>query len=211
MKRLNPSICHAHHPSDYALEEYLFGRHTEHDLENVETHVLACESCVSKLELLETDIAALKLALCDLSNHSSNAQPYRSIGNWVSVPPLAWATLAVLLALCVSLPKIAQHGTPITEVTLHAYRGSEIAVVPVHHSALLRMDALDLPAETVSVQLVDIYGKELWAGHSSVKDDQAEVILPAQPNTGTYFLRFYGPLTSSTDTSLLREFVFEVD
>ena len=211
MKRLNPSIPHADHPGNDALEEYLLGRHTERDLEAVETHVLACESCVSKLELLTTEIAAMKLAFCDLpTHHSSNARPYGSMRNWLLVAPLAWTTTAALLVLCVSLPKIAQHGTQTTQVTLHAYRGSEIAVVPGHHSALLTMDAFDLPAETVSVQLVDTYGTELWVGHSSIKDDRAKVMLPPQPNTGTYFLRLYGSLSSSTDASLLREFAFEV-
>lgn len=205
-------MLHADHPTDDALEEYLFGRHAEQDLEAVETHVLACESCVARLERLETDLAVMKVALSNLPiHHSRNAQPFgASILDWLWVPPLAWAFTAALLALCVSFPKIRQQGTPTTDVTLHANRGSEFAVVPVHHSALLTMDAFDLPAETVSVQLVDIYGKELWAARTSVKDDRAKVILPALPNTGTCFLRLYGPPSSSTDASLLREFVFEV-
>ena len=38
------------------------------------------------------------------------------------------------------------------------------------------------------MQLVDHDGDELWTGHSSVKDDRVEVILPPQPKTVTYFL-----------------------
>ena len=103
MKRLIPPIPHADHPSDDALEEYLFGRHTEHDLEAVETHILACESCVLRLELLETHVSAMKLALCNVSIHlSRNAQPHGiSIWNCLSLPPFAWAITAALLALCV--------------------------------------------------------------------------------------------------------------
>ena len=210
MKKLNaPMGDHRNHPTDDVLEEYMFGRLAEAVLEPVETHVLTCDLCVRRLELLETDAAALKLALSGVSiRHSSDARA--PVWNWISLPSLAWITAAALLALFVSVPKLAQHGTPKAQVTLHAYRGSEIAVLPMHQSALLTMDAFDLPTEAVSVQVVDSNGKELWTGRTSIRNDRADVVLPALTKRGTYFLRLYGPLPSATDTSLLREFVFQV-
>ncbi len=51
------------HPTEEALERFLLHHSEEQELEIVETHILACESCVSRLESLESDIAASKLAL----------------------------------------------------------------------------------------------------------------------------------------------------
>jgi hypothetical protein len=212
MQQLNPSMRHADHSTDDLLEEFLFGRLPEHVLEIVETHVLACESCVARVEALEAHIATMKLALADARLHESanTRQLRRSVWHWLSLPTVAWATAAALLALCLSLPQLPPHRTPRPEVILHAYRGSETAVVPLHRSVVLRMDALDLPADDISVQIVDVYGTEAWTGRTSVKHERAEVILPPQPKTGTYFLRLYRPSSSSTDVSLLREFEFEV-
>ena len=211
MRRLNPSIPYADHPTNDVLEEYLLGSLPEHDLEALEAHVLACDACVVRLELLDTDVSAIKLALRDLSNQdSSKWRPYAiSVWNRLSPPPLAWATIAASLVLCASLPRIAQHRAARPEVALHAYRGSEVTVVPIHQSAILAADAIGLPSDKFSVQVVNPDGREIWTGWTSVRNNRANVALPAL-NAGTYLLRFYGRVSSSTNAALLREFAFEV-
>jgi len=50
------------HLSDEILEEYIFGRLSTSETNMLETHILACDRCLSRLEALETDIRILKAA-----------------------------------------------------------------------------------------------------------------------------------------------------
>ena len=50
------------HPSEEMLERYVLHQSTELELDTIETHVLACESCVARLEDLEAYIGILRQA-----------------------------------------------------------------------------------------------------------------------------------------------------
>src|SRR5206468_5421270 len=54
------------HPTDEALEQFLTNRLEESEVESIETHVLACDSCVTHLEDLEIHLEAIKMALSQL-------------------------------------------------------------------------------------------------------------------------------------------------
>src|SRR5437868_15481827 len=51
------------HPTEDALERLLLHQSREEELEVLEAHILACESCVTRLENLEVWLATTKLAL----------------------------------------------------------------------------------------------------------------------------------------------------
>ena len=63
------------HPSEEALERFLLNRSEESEVEILETHVLACESCITRLETLESDLITLKTALV---GRSGRADPERT-------------------------------------------------------------------------------------------------------------------------------------
>ena len=51
------------HPAEEALERFLLHHSRQEELELLEIHILGCEACVNRLEKLEPEIAATKLAL----------------------------------------------------------------------------------------------------------------------------------------------------
>lgn len=51
------------HPSEEALERFLLDSLEGPELVQLERHILACESCVTRLEEIEVMLAATKLAL----------------------------------------------------------------------------------------------------------------------------------------------------
>ncbi len=191
------------HPSEDALERFLMHRSETQELELVETHILACDSCVSRLESLEIQIAATKLALSELhqekvaKQYARDHAPRRS---WFSIQKLSWAGgIAALALAALSTPLF----TP-AQVNLAAYRGAETTVVPEWRPLQLHLNAENLPGDTVGVQLVNADGDEIWQGASSITNQGADVKLPRLTHSGGYLLRLYSP-----SKDLLREFSFQ--
>jgi anti-sigma factor RsiW len=190
------------HPSEEALERFLLKQSPETELEVVETHILACSSCVAKLEHLETQIAVTKIALEELQHAPQQAKsiPKSFWRSWFTVPKLAFAGAMAALALGIAAFLPAQ-------VTLSAYRGAETIVVPEWRPLQVQLSAIDLPEGPVAVQLVNAEGAEIWKGRDSIRRERLEVRLPRITKDGNYFLRLY---TGSNDAELLREFAFRV-
>jgi hypothetical protein len=139
MTILTLGISEDNHPTDNALEEYVFQRLSENQIEAMEIHMLACESCVDRLEGLELHIATLKCAL-----GSSQAEQTAGIPelqprnwNWRPMPQVSWILVAALITMCVAPLHIARRSRPASEVSLHAYRGSDVDSVPQGRSVLL--------------------------------------------------------------------------
>src|SRR5581483_6267260 len=53
------------HPREEALERFLLFQCKGEELGNIETHIVACDLCVTRLESLETQIAIVRLGLGD--------------------------------------------------------------------------------------------------------------------------------------------------
>ena len=197
------------HPTEEALERFLMQHSQEEELEILETHILACASCIARLENLEMQIAATKIALRELqqtSRQEVRSSEKRSWKAWFSVPTLSWVGAAAVLLLGVAVIPLS---TP-KDVTLSAYRGSEAPSVPKWHPLHMRLNGEDLTAGPVAVQVVDQEGADVWSGKSTVSHDQVEVNLPRINKTGSYFLRLYSSAANNASGELLREFVFEV-
>lgn len=194
------------HPTEEALERFLLNRSQEPELEVVETHILACNTCVERLEAMEVQIAVTKAALTEPSIVRA-PEPNRTNNmwrKWFSVPVLSWAaSAAVAAALCIAafLP---------ARVELSAYRGTEMTMVPEWRPLHMHLNAEDIADGAVAVQLVNAEGAELWTGTATVQRDQADVHLPRIYHAGSYFVRLYEPAEGGARGDLLREFPFQV-
>jgi hypothetical protein len=193
------------HPTEEALERFLLHHCDEPELETVETHILGCDSCVSRLEILETDIAASKLALRQLQAQQA-AAPARakSWRDWLTVPKLSVAGAVAALALGIVL---IPRGS---EITLSAYRGSETAVWPENQRVHVRLNATDLAEGPVLAQIVDRRGSEIWRSTGAVEHQEVSITVPPIMEAGTHYLRLYSPTGGAARGDLLREFAFQV-
>ena len=196
----NPNLDH---PSEDALERFLMHRSETQEVELVETHILGCDSCVSRLESIEIQIAATKLALSDL-HQEKVAEQYAKERNlrrsFFSAQKLSWASGIAALALVALSTSLL---TP-AQVNLAAYRGSEATIVPEWRPLHIHLNAENLPGETVGVQVVNAEGDEVWQGASSINNQGVNVKIPRLTRSGSYLLRLYSP-----SKDLLREFAFQ--
>lgn len=203
------------HPAEDALERYLMHRSDEQEIELVETHTLACDSCVARLEALEIQIAAMKVALQELHQqqvakaYARSQSPWRQ---WLTAPrlSLAGAALALVLGIGITTPRLLNHNGAEDQVSLADYRGLESPSVRRDHALDVKLNARGLATQQLAVKLVDSTGNEIWRGNSTIHDGSAEVKVPALQASGAYFFRLYGPSTASSEGDLLREFAFKV-
>ena len=208
------------HPNEEALERFLRNEAQESELEIIETHILACESCVTRLEALEIDLAAVKIACRELQTERipKEAARSRSWRDWFTLPALSWAGAAAVLALGISavpqfLPRdvnlTASRGLE-TGMTLSPCGTLEAAVVPEGRPLDLHLKADDLPEGRVNLEIVNGLGKRVWQGAGVIRQQQANVVVPRITTAGAYFLRLYNPARAGSDPDVLREFRFEV-
>ncbi len=202
------------HPAEDVLERFLLHQSDERELETVETHVLACESCVTRLENLELQIAAIKVALQNLHQEkvakAVARQQTAGWRSWLTMPRLSMAGAVAVLALGIGvIPQFINQNAPVAQVSLVAYRGLETPVVPKDHKLHVHLNANDLTDKAVRIELVDEQGKALWKGTAAVRQDEVEVNVPKISETGTHFFRLYAQNSGGPD-ELLREFAFQV-
>lgn len=199
------------HPAEDTLERYLLHRSDEQEIELVETHTLACDVCVQRLEALELNIAATKMALQEIHSenvakaHAAHTRP-SSWRNWFTAPKLSLAGAALALALVVGVTIPALHQSPVEQVSLSDYRGQESPNVSRDHTLDMHLNGRGISEAEVNVQLVSDNGNQLWHGSAPVRDGQVEVKVPALHSTGAYFVRLYSPGSDQA----LREFAFNV-
>jgi hypothetical protein len=203
------------HPTEETLERFLLHQSPEDELEVVETHILACDTCVARLEDLEIQIATMKTALRELQLQQAAAATAgaqtRSWKSWFTMPHMAWsgAAAAALAAVLTITPQIAHRTAPAVDVNLLAYRGIEAAAVPEGRSLHVHMNAADLPVGPVVVQLVDDTGNEVWRTKGTVNQDRVNVSAPKISHAGPYFFRLYAAAPNGQQGELLREFSFQ--
>jgi hypothetical protein len=206
------------HPNNEALEALLLVRCSEQEQEAIETHFLACNTCIERLEILNHEIADLKrvLSQVELEPIQAEASPKRRFWeNWFSIPTISWAgaagaTIAAVLTICphFSTPS-ASVAQPTASALLSAYRGIDSTRVPRNRPWTLNLDASDIPQGRVDAELVTSAGRQLWHGAALVDNhEQTHISLNQISQPGTYFVRLYVP--SAGERELLREFRFEV-
>jgi anti-sigma factor RsiW len=199
------------HPTEETLEKFLLHRMQDEELETTETHILACDSCVARLETMEIQLEATKLALADLHNETvekNYAAAKSPRWAWLKLPTLSLAGAGA--ALAIALAVIPQFTT--VERSVSAVMGSEVTAIPAGRPLLLHLNAKDLPEEKVSVQVVSADGNEVWKGNSTIHNSTVDAKLPKFQEKGNYLVRLYAAgENSATDGNLLREFSFAVE
>jgi anti-sigma factor RsiW len=202
------------HPTEEALERFVLRKSEEEELEVLETHILACDSCVARLETLESEIANIKLAVSQMSRESIREQrsaASTSWRNWFTIPKMSWAGAVAALAIGIAIvPQFVSHKAPLADVNLTAYRGLENPLVPAGERLHMRLNAADLSENTVNVEIVDSQGATVWKGSSEVRHDQVEITVPSMRKKGTHFVRLYAAAKDNPNPDLLREFAFQV-
>jgi hypothetical protein len=211
------------HPNEEALERFLRNEAQAAELEVIETHILACESCVTRLEALQIEFAAAKLACQQIETErirKEAAHSRRSWRDWFTFPALSWASAVALAAVAISvvphfMPRVvnlnaSRGGAETSGMTLSPCGTLEAAVVPENRPLDLRLKADDLPEGRVNLEIVNGVGTRVWQGVGVIRQQQAEVSVPRITTSGAYFLRLYNPAQPGSEPDVLREFRFEV-
>jgi len=207
------SNTYLQHPTESALERFLLHNNDEVELDAVESHILICEPCLTRLELLEVQITAVKLSFQSIRQQEAAkgaAKQRVSFPSWLTFPRLSVGALAALALGIGILPQFPTHNESVAQISLVAYRGGPgTSTVPVKSRLRMHLDASQLNKNNVTVQLVDERGAQVWETTAAVREDKVEVDIPRIGETGFYFIRFYS-LSSHSEAELLREFAFNV-
>lgn len=201
------------HPTEETLENFLLHRMQDEELETTETHILGCDSCVARLEVMEIQLEATKIALADFHKETvekNYATAKTSRWAWLKVPTLSLAGAGATLALALAIgPRFT---TSTVERNVNAVMGSEVTAIPAGHPLLLHLNAKDLPEEKVSVEVVSADGNEVWKGNSTIHNAIADAKLPKFNEKGNYLIRLYETgSNASSEGNLLREYSFAVE
>ena len=194
------------HPHDETLERFLLGHCGGDEIEEIETHAMACESCVERLESLEQFIQAAKLALhaFQLDEKAKAANPVINRVNWftwLTFPRLSFAG-AALATLTVAVFFVCSP----REIDLVANRGDATVVAPQWRPLHLRLDAKDLAAGNAVVDIVDEQGRGVWKGNATVQNEAVDMNIGPLTVSGEYLVR----ISDSFDHELLREYSMQV-
>jgi hypothetical protein len=193
------------HPAVDLLERFALDRCSEDELELVEEHILACESCVCAVEALEVELAAAKLALEQIMQaQNAVVEPERKAAwwrSWFSVPNLSWAGAGLAACALCLFTFVPAH------VALQAQRGIESTlIVPEWRHAVLTLRDEGLQDGPVRAELVNENGTVLWHGTARSISGAVHVDLPRLMSAGRYYARLYTP----AEHELLSEFPFQV-
>jgi hypothetical protein len=207
------------HPSEEMLERYILHHSNETELDTVETHVLACDNCVARLEDLESYVSAMREANRQLQLERAQQPVRQSIAttlmNWLTPQRMGLVGAAAVLAITVSvgpLYRSSHRDAAPVSASLSAWRGAEAHTLPANHPLKVRLNASALGAHQVWAELVDGRGNQLWHGATSIARDSADVKLPALAASRNYFLRLYATENNGKGPGdLLREFAFRTN
>ncbi len=204
------------HPTEDELERFAMKRSEESELDEVEGHLLGCQNCLDRVLELESFVQAFRTAIPVLREEQSFAEAKVRRGTWlgwfsVAIPKWSWAPALAALVVAVVLLPVLRRPQSTFDATLSAARGVEIGpLLPPATSIRLHLDAMDLPAAAVQVELVDGEGHPVWSGSSSAQAGRVTVETP-RLKTGTYFARLYPLHDGHADPNHpFREFVFQV-
>jgi hypothetical protein len=206
-------MYHFEHPTEEALERFALNNCEDEELERLETHILACEFCTTRLESLDTEVSVMKIALADMQRDAKAQERQttrRSWTQWFSGPRLAWSCSVLAVALAVAVvPRVLPPDANAATVNLSAYRGLEFAAVPVNKPLRLRVNAVGLDHDHLSAQMVNSEGSQVWSGPAELKGDTVELTVPKIRLQGPHYLRLYARDAAGQRGELLREFALQ--
>jgi len=179
------------HPTEDALERFLFNQSEEEELEIVESHFLACDACVTRLEALELEIAAMKRATAaqlaeEAARQAQPAAKQRKFFSWFTLPQISFAGAALAAcALAVTFVSVPR------DVNLVAERGDETQTVSEWLPLNLHLQAREMKPGPVTVAVVDLAGNKIWQGAASVRNEEIAVKAPRLKAVGYFAVQVY--------------------
>lgn len=202
----------AAHVADEALEQYHFGRLSSVENDQVEDHLLICESCRRRLDETESFVRTLREAASPSAGTQDRGWLRRILDALRRHPRPALVTgLAAAAATAALLVYLPVRPRPPQEVRLLAMRGSEAMPPRVRAGTRVRLraDVTELPASPAYIlELVDQAGRPLWETRVAPAGSTIEATPPNRPQPGRYWVRLYRDAAKS---ELLREYGFVVD
>ena len=223
------AVC-IEHPTEAALERFLFNHAPEDECEELEIHLLACGRCMDRIE----EIREFQVGLRDgfalyRQEEVQRAEVRTSSGitrlielvrrmKWTSggrIPRWTFslaAGLPALAALLLGVFLLPNNGEPSGapfDVSLAALRGDESGpVVPAGRQIEFHFNVEGLGPAPYAVLVVDSDGRPVGPVQFPIRADHPRTQLPAFQR-GAYFLRLYAMKDGHADQDqLLREFLF---
>jgi hypothetical protein len=173
------------------------------ELEQVETHLLACAVCQDLVVENDAYLPALKSALAEARLEAAPRSTPAWWQGWLPrTPALAGVAAAIALSVVLFRPGDPQ---PTVGVTLHSERGGIRDLAAQGPAGT----AMDLTIQSNSLQvgtrdtltIVDATGQRMWSGGFDASIAHVRQGLPA----GTYWVRLYDP-----QNQLLQEYGLEL-
>lgn len=211
----------ANHPSEETLEEYVLHRLSPIQCDDLEDHLLLCETCRARLQEAESFVQAMRQAgtrIREAEFFRLNQAPIwrralsylgevSSPGRFARAGGFAIAILAVVLIL----PRLRTNAVEYEDVRLMSVRGSESAAKPKPNSWLrLHLDTQRLDSYSgARIVLVDANGHKVWQSEPRPGDpSQSELVVTLERKlaSGNYWVR----LSSEPDGKLLREYPLKI-
>lgn len=194
------------HLDEHTLDEYVLGRTTPEQRDQIDDHLFFCESCQTRVLAAEQFLRNLRAAAVP---EPLSAKPERR-SLW-QVPSYAWAPVAaaVLIVGGVALHQ-SQPQVETAEAQLSATRGAADGAVPVVHSARqtrLQLDVRGLPVlAQYRVELANETGSTVWTRMTDRRGDQVDATVEGSFSSGLYWVRVYNP----SNSELLREYGLQI-
>jgi hypothetical protein len=198
------------HPSEDVWEEYALGRLPEKQMARAEEHLLACASCQSTLEGLDSFIQSMRSASPQAAK-APRCLPTRGIPKlerWIPFRPRpVLAALALGLVLASVYIIRSRRELPEALVTLASFRGEATASAPLGRPLTLEVSQSDIPPEvSYTLEVVTQFGSSEWKGAPERSGGKLIGRLPRGLGKGAYWVRLFGPRAE-----LIREFGLRVE
>ncbi len=203
LTRRSAQIC----LSDKEIEDFVFDRLSGVTREVIEEHLLACGSCLSRVEREESYIESFRAAAAKLETDDLKKAFEATARAGPKVPNWGWALSAVLLVILGGIyvvnlpPKLGE-----VEVTLRVERGAGPSGFAAQAGQPLRLvpemtGVRELPKYTLSV--VDSSGRLERSSEVSSGAGRIQFVLPKGLPSGNHWVRISIPGPSA---ELLREY-----
>jgi hypothetical protein len=188
------------HIEENTLESYAMGNVRGEQADEVERHLLICDTCRSKLNQADAFSRSMKKAAPMLP-----AEHERSRWMWRILMPVCAACALLLILVALKFSPFTGNRSPV-EVALYSMRGpASEAHAPADRPLLLRPDLGGLtPASRYDLEVVDSNGARVWSGTAITEGESATVATPGL-RRGVYFVRI------SLEGELLREYSLTLD
>jgi hypothetical protein len=189
------------HLGEELLEQYSVGCLAESEVARVEEHVLLCESCQEKLELVDSWVRSVRRAGAQLPAESKSIWQLWRLPQFV--PALA-ATVFLVFAAGVGLQITKKGAVAPFAIALEATRGESVALVPAGKPLLIQPGLEGLPRfSQYRLEIVDQSGHPVREARLQAGSGVARTSIPSIA-AGVYFARVYSPTGE-----LLREYGIE--